>query len=402
MLVAGSIVPNRLGSALEVAWGFADPPPAVPGPLRDADALRAIGDPLPQSTIEIIRLSALLQWLPLAGAGLLLIALRLGALGPRLRRSVPVTAVVALAVAVLVVDLFRANMGFNPAIPIEHAEQPSTPALRYLQSRTPDRFAGFARAGVGQSLPPNVAMRYGLYDARGYDYPIIERYDEFWRATAAGPDEFIPPTSRAEPTSRALRGMSLLSVTDVMQHPDDPPVRLPGLTLAYSGPDARVYRNRKALPRVFLVGAQRVVRGMDAALRVTTSSGFDARRVAVTERPLAGLPRRPPPRGVGSARIVAYEDERVAALARARAPSLLVLTDVHYPGWQATLDGRSVPIERVDYLLRGVRVPPGTHRVEFRYEPLSFRIGWIISIAATIGLSAVALVSWRRRRAREG
>ena len=37
--------------------------------------------------------------------------------------------------------------------------------------------------------------------------------------------------------------------------------------------------------------------------------------------------------------------------------ALLVLADVHYPGWKAELDGEEVPIERVDYLLRGVAAP---------------------------------------------
>ena len=70
----------------------------------------------------------------------------------------------------------------------------------------------------------------------------------------------------------------------------------------------------------------------------------------------------------------------VAVGAGARGASLLVLTDVHYPGWKATVDGRPADVERVNYLLRGVAVPAGTHRVEFRYEPLSWRVGWIVSL----------------------
>jgi Bacterial membrane protein YfhO len=400
MLVAGTIAPDRLGSALEVAWGFTDPPPPVPGPLRDTDVLRAVGDPVPPPTVEIIRLSALLQWLAVAGAGLALVAIGLSAFRPG-ARGLPVAVLVGLAVAVVVVDLFRANMGFNPAIPIEHAEQPATPAIRYLQSRTPNRFAGFARAGVGQPLQPNISMRYGLYDARGYDFPIIRRYDTFWRATAAPPGEFVPPTSRAEATERSLRGMRLLSVSDVIQHPADPPIRLPGLRLAYDRQDARIYRNRGALPRAFLVGRQRVVKGGDAALAATIDPSFDARGVAVTERRLPGLPgddgagRRAP----GHARLVTYGNERVVTSATANAPSLLVLTDLYYPGWKATLDGEPARIERVDYLLRGVLVPAGRHRVEFSYEPASFRIGWIVSSVALTLLLAVTLVGWRRRGA---
>ena len=44
---------------------------------------------------------------------------------------------------------------------------------------------------------------------------------------------------------------------------------------------------------------------------------------------------------------------------RPRGEALLVLGDVYYPGWKASVDGDEVPIERVDYLLRGVRIGPG-------------------------------------------
>ena len=74
-----------------------------------------------------------------------------------------------------------------------------------------------------------------------------------------------------------------------------------------------------------------------------------------------------------------------------------MLTDSWFPGWKATVDGKDVPIERVDYLIRGVPVPAGAHRVEFSYEPASWRVGWIISLLALIAIVATALVGWRRR-----
>ena len=397
LIASGNIAPDRFGAALEVAWGFADPPaPAPPGPGDDG-VLRAVAEPVPESTVEIVRLSALLQWLPLAGAGLAILVLRLGVPASRARLALPVAAAVALAVVLLVTDLFRANMGFNPAIPVDHAEQPRTGALRYLQSRSPNRFAGLNRPGIGQPLQPDLAMRYDLYDARGYDYPVEQRYDAFWRATAAPAGDLVPPTGRAEPTVRSLRALSLLSVTDVIQDPSDPPSRLPGLRVAYSGPDARIYRNVRAVPRAFLVGGQRPVDGEDAALAATIAPGFDARRVAITEEPVPGLPRRAAA-PTGTARVTRYDREDVTVAVSARARSLLVLTDVHYPGWKATVDGRPAEIERVDYLLRGLVVPRGTHRVEFRYEPASWRIGWIVSVLAVLTVLAVALAAAARRR----
>jgi hypothetical protein len=390
MLVAGAIAPSKLSPALKVAWGFADPPTAPRGQVPDGN------------TVAIVRLSALLEWLPLATAGLALIAVRLGALRERLRQALPVGVLMGLVIVVLIADLFRANMGFNPAIPIRHAEQPTTPAIRYLQSRTPNRFAVLSRPGIDQPLQPDLSMRYGLYDARGYDYPVERRYDTFWRATAETTGDFLEPTQRAGPTRRALRGLDLLSVTDLLQYPYGASPRLPGLRPEYTGSDAHVYRNLNALPRTFLVARQHTVRSAHAALAASLEPGFDARRVAVTERPVPGLRRDAGATtpDAGTAHLLSYGNERAVATARAKTTSLLVLTDVHFPGWKATVDGQPAAIERVDYLLRGVLVPPGTHRVAFRYEPVSWRIGWILSSLSLVALAGVALVGWRLRPAR--
>jgi hypothetical protein len=387
MLVAGTLHPGFWKQSLKVAWGFQDPPPTATG---DAVA----GDP----AAPVIRLAALFEWLPLAGLGLVLIALRLDLLR-RPSWRLPAAAFVALAVALLVVDLFRANMGFNPAIPVAHAQQPTTGAIRYLQTRVPNRFTGIGQLGPPNPLPADIAMRYGLYDARGYDYPVEKRYDNLWRGTAGPSSDLVPPTTVAQPTAESLRTLSLLGVTDVLQSPGDAVLRLPGLSVAYSGSDARVYRNRNALPRVFLVGGQQTVANGDAALAAVKGDALDPRRVAVTERPVAGLASGAGSTAAGTARLVSYGRERVVARATAPRTSLLVLTDVYYPGWKAFVDGRETPIERVDYLLRGVRVPAGSHDVEFRYEPSSWRFGWLISALALLTLVLLTAVGLRRRRA---
>ena len=66
---------------------------------------------------------------------------------------------------------------------------------------------------------------------------------------------------------------------------------------------------------------------------------------------------------------------------------------------RSTLDGEPADLHRVNYLLRGTTLPPGRHRVEFRYEPLSWRVGWIVSLLALIGLVAALVIGLRRRRA---
>jgi hypothetical protein len=381
MAAAGKLTATGLRTALEVAWGFADPPVPTSGESPEAD---------------IVRMSALLQWLPLAFLGLVLIALRLRGRGS-LRLSA--TVFVAATLALLAVDLFRANMGFNPAISKEEAVMPETGATRYLQSRTPNRFAGLG-LGPFHPLPPDQTMSFGLYDARGYDYPTEGRYDTLWRRSVNSRPTISQPTERADDTAASMRALSLLSASDLMVSPGEPPLRRPGLRVVYRGPDAVVYRNENALPRVFLVSRQRTVGSEREALVAATAPGFDGRRVAVTERELPGLPQdngRDSP-AAGSARLISYEPERVVARASASRPSLFVLTDLHYPGWKATVDGRDVPVERVNYLLRGVPLTAGTHVVEFRYEAASYRAGWIISLLSGIAVLAVGVAGLRNRR----
>ena len=75
----------------------------------------------------------------------------------------------------------------------------------------------------------------------------------------------------------------------------------------------------------------------------------------------------------------------------ARRPGLPVLIDLEYPGWKAEVDGEEADIERVDYLMRGVRVPAGESTVTFSYRPLSFTVGWVVSLLALAGAAILLL-----------
>jgi hypothetical protein len=380
---AGRIKPGAFGDALEVAWGFA---------TATAEGTKSA----PGGLAEVVKLASLFEWVVVAGAALALLVLRL-------RGRLGVTPFVALALGLVVVDLFSAGMGYNPGIPVSHAEQPETAALRFLDHQRPARFTALkpeTPLSFSAPLPPNSSMRYGLYDTRGYVIPTEERYSKIWRRSIVSNPScyYIFCTSAAAATPTAAHALGLFGVDYLLQNQGDPPLPLPGAKVAYEGPDARVYTNPGALPRAFLVDRQRVVGGGAAALAAVTDASFPTRSVAVTETELPGLAKgeatgQPEP---GGARIEHYGDERVVVRADAARPALLVLTDPWYPGWKARVDGREVPIHRVDYLIRGVSVPAGRHEVEFRYEPASWRAGWILSLCALLVILAAAAVGVRR------
>lgn len=371
---SGDLSAGLLGDAIKV---FADR--SWPAPPPDAAA------------IQTIRMAALLAWLVFMGLALVLLA-------GRLRWRLGATAFVALACLLVTADLFKAGMGATPAIRTAAATQPSRPGIDYLHARGLNRFVGLERPLGPSPLVPDMAMRWKLYDARSYDLPVERRYDTLWRRSIHGGGPTDTPTTSALLTERALPALRLLSVTDVAQDPDDPRIAKPALPLAYDRADLRVYRLPGALPRAGVVSAQRVVGGDDAQLDAVLDPSFDGRRTVVTGSALPGLADTAPAGSAGRARITTYEPERVVVDATATRRSELVLTDLSFPGWKVKLDGKPADLHRVDYLLRGTSLPAGRHRVEFSYEPVSFRLGWIVSLIALLGLLATLFVGLRRRR----
>ncbi|HZH32339.1 MAG TPA: YfhO family protein [Pyrinomonadaceae bacterium] len=179
----------------------------------------------------------------------------------------------------------------------------------------------------------------------------------------------------------------------------------------YQENHALILRNRRALPRAWLVAEAEAVDGEEALRRITGAGGagsnsegdeggFDPRRTALLEVAPAELPSLPG--GVlaagSAARVSTYEATRVVVETSAPTATLLVLSEVNYPGWEARVDGAAVPIYATNYLLRGVYVPAGEHRVEMRYRAPAARNGAFISASTLIGLCLLSMFDWRARR----
>ena len=80
-------------------------------------------------------------------------------------------------------------------------------------------------------------------------------------------------------------------------------------------------------------------------------------------------------------------------------PSMLVLTEVWYPGWKVFVDNKQTKIYRVNYCQRGIWLDKGSHYVKLEFKPVAWRIGTGISLG-TIGLMIGLLVVSRLRKRR--
>jgi hypothetical protein len=140
------------------------------------------------------------------------------------------------------------------------------------------------------------------------------------------------------------------------------------------------YRPRASFVREYAVEQQ-----PERAWSLVASGKSDwSRRVLLDREPT------PRPDGAGGRFVVASlaedEPERVVAEVSADAGGILVLTDLAYPGWTASVDGLPAPLLTADGFFRAVAVPAGSHRVAFRYRPLSVYVGSAVSLIALVSL----------------
>ncbi len=165
--------------------------------------------------------------------------------------------------------------------------------------------------------------------------------------------------------------------------------------------NVRIYENTRVLPRAWLAG-EAVSASDESALEVIRTGRLpDGRQWNPLETVLveASLDTVNAVGAAGTetaareAQFKSYEPNRIEVSVSSKAASVLVLSENHYPGWRARVDGRNVETLRVNYNLRGVAVPAGDHQIEFVYRPKSLLVGLLVSL-----LAAAVLLIWMSRR----
>jgi hypothetical protein len=168
----------------------------------------------------------------------------------------------------------------------------------------------------------------------------------------------------------------------------------------FNSPDGKqvVLENRMVLPKAWLVPSVYKVDSPTQILPILQSPFFDPRKLALVESPA--------PINIGQSsldtssnvRVDLYEGERIKVTATARVNSLLVLGEKYYKGWKATIDGNMTTIYPVNYILRGVYLTPGEHKVVFYFDPLPFKIGKYLTLTSFCIFIGMLIREWFIRR----
>ena len=307
-----------------------------------------------------VRWSRTLLLLPIPAA--LLAARGLDDLLSRARRPV-LAAALGFGVAVgCGAELLAAAKGVHAVTP---------PAARRLRTPLLERIAAdpgvFRVLPLHTFLPANTATSLGLDDLRGYDALAVSAF----RAERGKVGRFrgVPThTDVVAPWDLAPGGRELdaWNVKYLLLHPQfafsartlNEKLGLDLVELS-SGPEGRLLENRRVLPRA----------------RVEKEG-----------------------RAAGDARVVERTATRWLLDVDAPAGGTLVVANAGYPGWEASVDGRRVPVGGGEGRRQEVAVGPGRSRVELAYRPASFRAGLLVSLLSLVALAALLSRSRGQRR----
>jgi hypothetical protein len=80
-----------------------------------------------------------------------------------------------------------------------------------------------------------------------------------------------------------------------------------------------------------------------------------------------------------------YAPNKLKYRSESQSEQLAVFSEIYYAkGWNAYIDGKPVPHMRANYVLRAMKIPAGTHQIEFKFEPAIWKTGNTVSLIGSI------------------
>ena len=261
----------------------------------------------------------------------------------------------------------------DPTAHFEHAE-----IVSFLESDD-SYYRIDARTGIDPLWQPDTAIVHGLYDVWGIVNPLaMGDAIRYWESMG----------------SRSSRLYDALNVKYVIGRKD---VELDWerfVPVFDGAPELNVYLNTEALPRAWLVHDVISTADHEDAFRLIHEAGFEPAQTVVleAETPLTGTVA-----GQDNVRIETMRPNRIVLDVQSETGGIVVLSEVFYPGWRASVDGKRSSVMRANYLFRAVEAPAGSSRIVLTYSPPLWWVG-----LGLCGVTLIILIGWgvtvRRRR----
>lgn len=271
---------------------------------------------------------------------------------------------------------------------------PRTKVFDYLLEKGPSDF----RMVGGDVLPISMWIPFGLQSPSGYDAVYPERWAKMTAVINSG-------NVNATPMGRygAIKGYGskLFDLTNskyvlaLKRDKNNKPDLLGDVANGFSinkleevfeDRTVLVLENKDVLPRAFFVTDWETV-SADEVLPLLLNPEFDLSKKIVIEENFDEFASSDD--NIFDLEILEYRATKIIINLENQYDGFLFLADSYYPGWEAKVNGNKKKIFVADYTYRAIPVQKGRNKVEFIYQPKSFRIGLWFSGATLLFLTVV-------------
>lgn len=298
------------------------------------------------------------------------------------KKRIEKTWLMAFAILFFIMDVWNVNGRFIITVPPPKIEK--NEVIRFLE-----KDKGLFR------IAPFAGEDSFFYSH--YKIPVISSY------LAVSERDFAEYRNRMDLDGNLLDLMNVKYVTLRKDDMGNPPL---GATLAgkyvvvsNSDPNIMILMSRDYLPRAYPVHQVIVEKDKNLIFNILNHPRFDPREaVVIEEAPPSNLSPSPLPSSASRAVMARYSNDEITIKADMAQPGFLVLSEKYYPGWKAYVDGKETKIFKANYVMRGVYLPEGSHKVIFVFDPWPLKVGLWVSSATFLFL--IGAVVWRVRNVR--
>ena len=140
--------------------------------------------------------------------------------------------------------------------------------------------------------------------------------------------------------------------------------------------------NPDALGNVWFVKAIKFVNGPANEMRAITN--FNPKDTAIVDESFKSIiSAYATPDSNSSIKMTSFDNDTIIYESNSTRNNVAVFSEIYYKDWNATIDGKKAEIFKTNYVLRGLVIPAGKHKIEFKFEPPSYIIGRKVSSTAS-------------------
>jgi hypothetical protein len=291
----------------------------------------------------------------------------------------------------LLIILLGVFIYVQTALPMIFAEPAIRPEYFYPKNKifsilrkeqgTPFRVTAFLGNNQPIAYATNINTFYNLEDIRNYDSLGVNWYNSIF------------------PYVRLSDALNLTNVVYLIEGKDfdlsslsnnlQPIADYNGYTL---------YKNISAFNRAFMVYHYLIADDQQQTLDLLKAYSGQLKNTAIVFRKdIQAMPLTMNTQGTYTIDFTKYSPESITISCTTSHPGLFFISNTYFPGWHATVDGESTKVLRVDYAFQGLWLTQGSHTIELKYAPSSFKYGVLLSIIGIISLIGFYIIVFRKK-----